>query len=384
MKFTIEDIRKQFNERHYILLDEEYINQRQTMHFICEKHKEYGEQTIVYANFKYKHNGCHFCAQEKFQEKQRTSVEEVKRLTEEKGLIFVGITYSSENNHTYAIVQYICPKHRYVGIQESPLWQIKKGKYGCNYCNFVLDTTTFKEKLERLHIDYFDVIGEYKGQYDDIEIRCKKHQINYFAKPYKIFNGTNSCPLCHQEDLRTRNLLSKDEAEQKLHLTHPMLNIIGNYIDTFTPVKLHCNEHNYDFECSINNYLYKGKQECCPKCQRTSGELFIINFLEKYNYKYSQQKTFSECRVKQPLPFDFYLDDFNICIEYQGEQHYYAVDWFGGEKQLKKQQKYDEIKRKFCDENHIKLIEIPYWEKDNLNDYLWNQLKSCGAIKEIA
>lgn len=384
MKFTIEEIREQFNKRGYTLLDDKYINQHQSMHFICNKHRTNGVQTILYSSFKYKNSGCHLCANEKFLKEQRTSIEDAKLLTQNKGLEFVDISYASENNRTSAIIKYICPNHRYVGIQETPLYQIKKGKHGCNYCNMVLDTYTFKEKLAKNHIDCFDVVGEYTNQNTKIDLCCKKHNIIYEATPRKIFEGINSCPACHSEFLRINKLLSKDEAESKLHITHPMVDIIGNYIDTYTPVLLHCNEHKYDFTCSINNYLYKGKSECCPKCDRTSGELATINFLENNNIKYTQQKKFEDCRATLPLPFDFYLEDYNICIEYQGQQHYYSVDWFGGEKQLKKQRKYDEIKKNYCNNNNIKLIEIPYWEKENLNDFLWNKLKSCVAINKIA
>ena len=54
---------------------------------------------------------------------------------------------------------------------------------------------------------------------------------------------------------------------------------------------------------------------------------------------------------------------------WQGIQHYEPVDRFGGEEGFKIQVKNDNFKRKFCEENKIKLIEIPYYIED-LEEYL--------------
>jgi hypothetical protein len=74
-----------------------------------------------------------------------------------------------------------------------------------------------------------------------------------------------------------------------------------------------------------------------------------------------------------------------IClIEYQGEQHYNSVEFFGGEKQFKKILKYDSLKEKYCKNNDIKLIKIPYW--DNLNkEYIINCLKKecCECLQMV-
>ena len=66
------------------------------------------------------------------------------------------------------------------------------------------------------------------------------------------------------------------------------------------------------------------------------------------------------------LRFDFYLPKFNVLIEYQGEQHYKSIEKWGGEEAFKDRVKKDNMKRSYCNEKHIKLIEIPYWEFDSL------------------
>ena len=71
---------------------------------------------------------------------------------------------------------------------------------------------------------------------------------------------------------------------------------------------------------------------------------------------------------------DFYLLDFNIFVEYNGRQHYMAIDYFGGEERFKVQQERDYNLRTYCNINNIKLIEIKYTE-DTL-DKIKNCIKS--------
>ena len=75
------------------------------------------------------------------------------------------------------------------------------------------------------------------------------------------------------------------------------------------------------------------------------------------------------------MPFDFYLPDYNTCIEYDGELHYKAVDYFGGDDALMNTKCRDEIKTQYCKENNIKLIRIPYWEFDNIEEILNRELE---------
>ena len=91
-------------------------------------------------------------------------------------------------------------------------------------------------------------------------------------------------------------------------------------------------------------------------------ETFTESILLEYNIKYEAQKKFDGCEGKSnyQLPFDFYLPDFNTTIECQGQQHYFPIEFFGGEKEFENQIKRDNIKREFCKDSGIKEIEIKY------------------------
>jgi very-short-patch-repair endonuclease len=102
----------------------------------------------------------------------------------------------------------------------------------------------------------------------------------------------------------------------------------------------------------------------CPKCISSKGENLILEFLKNNNIKYIQQYKFDDCKFIKNLFFDFYLPDFNFCIEYDGIQHYHPINWFGGEEKLKLQRQKDEIKNSYCKNKNISLIRFNYNQKN--------------------
>jgi len=103
--------------------------------------------------------------------------------------------------------------------------------------------------------------------------------------------------------------------------------------------------------------------------------------LKENNIKFEEQKTFIGCKNKKKLKFDFYLLDYNICIEYDGEQHFQKC-WFDkNDTNLFIRQKRDLIKTTFCQQNDIYLIRITY--KDNIEEklqWIMNHLKHQKLI----
>ena len=82
------------------------------------------------------------------------------------------------------------------------------------------------------------------------------------------------------------------------------------------------------------------------------------------------------------LKFDFAVLDSkeNILylIEYQGEQHYFPIEHFGGQERYEKQIKFDNLKREYCLKNNIPLLEISYKDKNKIEQILkdWCELKN--------
>lgn len=129
-----------------------------------------------------------------------------------------------------------------------------------------------------------------------------------------------------------------------------------NYINSKTKVKIICPKHNVFEQLPYEHLRGKG----CPICNESKGEKEIRNILEIKRIKFIPQHKFNDCKNINKLPFDFYLPDHNICIEYHGLQHYEPIKWFGGQDVFDKLIKRDKIKKNYCIEKNIKLIIIPY------------------------
>jgi very-short-patch-repair endonuclease len=137
-----------------------------------------------------------------------------------------------------------------------------------------------------------------------------------------------------------------------------------NYINNKTKIKIICKEHGI-FEQRPDDHL---KNHGCPICKESKGEKEIRNYLINNNIRFESQKKFKKCRYLKPLPFDFYLPDYNLCIEYDGEQHFMLKEFWGGQKEFEKIQRKDKIKNIFCEKENISLIRIKY--DDNIIDKL--------------
>lgn len=116
----------------------------------------------------------------------------------------------------------------------------------------------------------------------------------------------------------------------------------------------------------------------CNLMWNSLGELLLQQILEKNHIKYIYQKSFIGMRYKLPLRVDFYLPEYNVAIEVQGNQHRNKKEMEGLlrinkgisseeklieediQKAFDEQQKRDILKKEYLQENDIILIEIPY------------------------
>lgn len=150
--------------------------------------------------------------------------------------------------------------------------------------------------------------------------------------------------------------------------------ISGNYVNVKTKVTLQC-EKGHQYDVTINSF----RSGCrCPICNRSKGEFAISEYLESRNMEYVREKRFPDCKDKKPLPFDFYIESYfsnGLLIEFNGMQHYEMKKYFGGRKSFEAQVRHDKIKSKFCADNNIKLLIIPYSELKNISKILDEEIK---------
>lgn len=95
---------------------------------------------------------------------------------------------------------------------------------------------------------------------------------------------------------------------------------------------------------------------------RSSWERIIKNYLQENCIPFREQVRFDDCKYKYKLSFDFGVYDSNggllFLIEYDGQQHTGAIDFFGGSEAYKETKIRDNIKTQYCKDKNIKLLRI--------------------------
>lgn len=162
-----------------------------------------------------------------------------------------------------------------------------------------------------------------------------------------------------------------------------------------------CSECNYKWFAQISSRS-KENGSGCPECSKSKGEKRINNVLISCNWnnisleefkqlidknKYNKNYFIPQMKYKELigiggglLSYDHYIPKLNLLIEYQGEHHERPVDFEGkGEEYAKeqfiKQVEHDRRKREYAKKNNIKLLEIWYWDYNNIEDILNNIIK---------
>jgi len=214
---------------------------------------------------------------------------------------------------------------------------------------------------KKIHGDRYDYsLVDYVGIHQNIKIICSKHGI-FQQLPNNHLKGLG-CAKCSNIKRKTKEefiVNSNDVHENKYDYS------LAEYKNNRTKVKIICPIHGVFEQCPD---AHINQNQGCPKCKRSKGEEYVEKFLIKNNINFITQKTFDRCIDVIKLHFDFYLPDYNICIEYDGKQHYHVVQRFGGENGFIDRVKKDKIKNDYCTANNIELFRIRY------NDVIYDKL----------
>lgn len=226
-----------------------------------------------------------------------------------------------------------------------------------------------------------------------------KDEVNFYCNTHKEYGIQNidlshfygrgqGCKYCAEEKRGQNRATSKEKCKELTK--NKSLNYIDSYVlNGKTVINFTCNLH---FDKGIQRYTITQMQQTkhgCRYCNMShyANEEKINCLLKSWNIPFERQISFKECRDKNTLPFDFYVPSFNLLIEYQGEQHYKPIQ--RGHKtidQINKSfeltQKHDDIKRQYCKNNNINFIEIPYWENEDIENYLFQALVDLKLIIE--
>lgn len=227
--------------------------------------------------------------------------------------------------------------------------------------------------LSKNKSDIIFVRGEYLGAYEkNLVFICNKCS-QEFVSCWNYISDTrrHGCNIC----------ASKIPSKKNTLLNYPDIIYEWNYLrnkdnpDNFsfgshTKVWWKCKNCLHEWMAEIKSRV---SGNGCPNCYESKGEHKIYIFLIAKKIIFVREHIFDACKNKRGLPFDFYLPEYNACIEYDGILHYENKFNSDNFEEIKVR---DNIKTKYCSDNNIPLLRIPYWEYENIEKILGDFLSN--------
>lgn len=249
----------------------------------------------------------------------------------------------------------ICPKHG--PWITKPLSHLQG--QGCRKCyeerigdRSRLTTEEFIKRSHEKHGDKYDYSKVvYQRGEDQVCIKCPEHG-EFWQRADKHMQG-HGCPKCAEIINGINKRLTTEKFIEKARNVH------GNRYDyskslyktTDDYVTIICSKHG-EFEQVAGVHL---QGNGCPKCNRSRLEETVENVLLENGIVFETQKRFNWLGFQS---LDFYLPDYNIAIECQGEQHFSLVELFGGDDGFKTRITLDIKKNKHCLNNGVKILYV--------------------------
>lgn len=369
-KFTDEFIKNFFNKHsntmEFIKIDKN--KNKRVIIWKCKNCDTLQKSNLDGKFFERKFFVCQSCST-KLVNKSNITIEEVKEYVESVGCKII----SKEYKNMKTDMEFMC---KCGNIFEATYEQFKNGKHQCNNCGRELTRlaslkdkdSIIKEVENKLGDDYIILNkDEYKNMNTYLHIYHKKCNHSFKRRVIKILNGNQvDCGFCG-----IQATLTFESAKYKLYeLVGDEYELLSLHNGVLEIRRLECG-------CVLHKTLSRIRirgLKC--DCQiQSKGESRVEKYLINNNIEYKKQYKFTDCKFYRELPFDFYLPQYNILIEYDGEQHYRILKHWGGLDSFIERKIRDTIKTIYCKENNIKLIRIYEYDFNNIENILNNKLK---------
>ena len=312
------------------------------------------------------------------------AMNQAKRLTTEKfiekGKQIYGDRFDySETEYLTARdkITIICPEHGSFTVLPQHHIRGRNTSGGCRKCglkainrNRKLTQEQFLERVKNIEGLSFDKTV-YVDKRKKVIVTCKIHG-DYKTSAEILLKG-NGCKKCASIKLQADRIKDTEYFIERAKLIHKTSYDYSNsiYKGIFNPVLIKCNNCGIIFSQQPHVH-FKGSG--CPMCSSSKGEKKIKEILENLEISFITQKTFKGLVFERPLKFDFYLTEYNSCIEFDGEQHFKAVNYWEGEKGLEKYRIKDDLKSYYCQVNNMPLLRIRF-DEQNIEDKIRKFLK---------
>lgn len=283
-------------------------------------------------------------------------------------------------------IQVICRTHG--SCWTTPKSHLHSASGGCGECRrrIVQDalrstTEQFIDRARGVHGDRYDYrLACYTGGHSKVVIICPQHG-PFRMKAYRHLSG-RGCRKCAFERIgRARQLSFWDFLERVIRV-HGMGRYeyqLEGFVNAHSKIPIRCPQHGV-FHQSVATHL---KGTGCPRCIQSKGECRVRQVLEDLGVDFKEQIRFPACRDWGTLPFDFFVPSHRLLIEFDGRQHYDNSEHWGGREKLAETQRHDRIKDRFAAENGYRLLRIPHWELERIEDIVLEALASSACTEGI-
>ena len=238
----------------------------------------------------------------------------------------------------------------------------------CIKCNkyFIKPAFTLTKGTNKCECKY-DLTNKIFGRWTVIEKAKSRNNKGYWkckcicgneseVESYLLTSGQSKSCGCLQKEIaseqgKKRRIDLTGQRFGKLVALYPIYSGDKN-IHTKWHCKCDCGN-----ECNIDmGNLRSGKSQSCG-CTNSKQEENIIKLLSKNNIQFNYQYRFKDIIEKE---FDSYINN-NYIIEYDGQQHFfYTGTGWDTKEHFERTHKSDLIKNKYCFDNNIPIIRIPY------------------------
>lgn len=242
-----------------------------------------------------------------------------------------------------------------------------------------------KEKVVDLFKRFELEIIEYTYKNTNTRMLCKNKEGYYVMGSLgSLQNGISNFQIfsvtCNEKSF----LYNTKLYAEKNNITSRVLEWNKSKVKNHIDVKCLCS-CGEEFICDFTHWRSLSKNRC-NKCTSKMSNIALSTktWLDDNNIKYTMEKKFEDCRNKNKLPFDFYLDDYNYCIEVDGEQHYFENSIVYFKKGIFTKEDFDKIKindnikTQYCKDNNIKLIRLKYTlfknKSEKYKEVLFNEI----------
>lgn len=318
---------------------------------------------------------CAHCGRKKNLELQNYKTvyyEKFCELCKARGYIPISTLSDYTNAHTK--LKFLCPSH---GVQEITYASLYTG-CGCNLCSIDKRSEIYRKSIDEVvkfveskNNDKILNPEEYiNSKMSNLRIICGSCKVEFVTSLGSIRNSDGACRKCAMDKTKNAQTLSPDDVEYRINSINGNILLNKNdYIkNNVRNLKIKCGKCGHIFTTSLSNYQTFNVTRCqsCTK-HISKGEQMIIDILDKYDVNYIFQMKFDDCKDKRKLPYDFYFPEYNLCIEFDGPQHFEPKY---GEEQFRITKLHDAMKDWYCRWNNIDLFRIPYWEAAHLEEIL--------------